>query len=400
MSTSGGGYIVYPIQRAPEELLDAAYSDIKDKSPQWEENPNNLDVWILQVAASQASDLTNLSRDVPDSIFMYYGSSIRGYPPNTATPANVDSTWTMKDNLGYTVPAGTQVSIRDDSGIEHGFIVPSDVIVPAGQIATPAGSVMLFSVEAGKALTGLGGPGYDADLIDTLNFVASVELTEFTSGGQDDELVSEYLTRLARKMQRLSQRPVLASDFSLAALDVPGVYRTLALDGYNSANGTFNNERYIGIAGVDELGQPISAPVKADLQATLDAQREINFVVNVFDPTITSIDVDFNVKALNGYTTTTVQSEVTSRIRAYLASSAWGRDPSYSDATLAQQTWVQTNVVIYNKILQVLASTTGVNYVNDARIAIHNAALGRVDVNLPGAAALTTPGTISGVAVP
>src|SRR5262245_35153359 len=100
MTREIGGYIIYPIARIPPELLDEAYTFLKAKVPEWVENDNNLDVWILQVAASQAADLLTLAHDVPVSIFMYYGYSIMGLPPEGASPAQVDSTWTMKDNLG------------------------------------------------------------------------------------------------------------------------------------------------------------------------------------------------------------------------------------------------------------------------------------------------------------
>lgn len=396
--SASGGYILYPIQRDSEELLSEAYQMIKDKAPDWVENNNNLDVWILQAVASQASDLLGLARDVPESIFQYYGSKLLGYPPLLATSAQVDSTWTMKDNLGYTVPAGTQVSIRDTAGIEHGFETRGDIAIPAGSTATAAGAVTLYSVETGATLTGLGGAGYQATLIDTLNFVASVVLTEFSSGGQDAELVSQYSERLARKMQQLSQRPVLASDFSLAALDVPGVYRTLTLDGYNSSNQTFNNERYVGIAAVDELGQPVSAQIKSQLQTFLDSQREINFVVNVFDPTITTVNVTFNVKCLHGYTAAAVDAAAEQRVRDYLSPANWGKDPAFIEPGAASQTWVPTPNVIYNKMIQVLATTDGVNYVISMTMGAPT--LGTTDIVLPGAAPLTTPGTINGTATP
>src|SRR5262245_13414671 len=214
-----GGYILYPIERIPSELLDEAYTFIKGKAPNWVENVNNLDVWILQVVASQAADFLTLAQDVPEAIFQYYGAKLMAIPPLGAISATVDSTWTMRDNAGYTIVAGTQVTIRDSVGVEHPFTTTTDIVIPAGSTATAAGAVTLSSVETGSALSGLGGVGYVAALVDTLDYVQSVVLTELSSGGQDAETTSQYSDRLARKLQRLSQRPVLASDFSLAALD-------------------------------------------------------------------------------------------------------------------------------------------------------------------------------------
>ena len=392
------GYIDYPIASDPADLLAEAYSTIKDKVPNWQENDGNLDTWILQIVASQASDLLSLAQDVPDTIFKWYGATLVGLPPMDATPAVVQSTWTMQDNAGYLVPSGTQVAIRDAVGVDHAFITTLDTVIPAGQTATAAGAVALSSIETGAALSGLGGAGVSVPLLDTLAYVQTVTLTGVSSGGQDAELSSDYNNRLARKLQRLSQRPVIPSDFSLAALDVTGVYRSVALDGYNPVDGTFNNQRMIGIAAVDSQGQAVSAAVKSNLDAYLQSMREVNFIVTVFDPTVTQIDVTFNVKCLVGYTTATVQANAVQRVQAYLNPANWGKDPTITDSTAAAQSWVETNVVYYNKMLQVLGQAGGVDRVLSMTMGIHGGALGTVDINLPGHACLTNPNTITGTA--
>lgn len=398
MSTSG--YVSYPIESNTEDLLSDAYSFIKSKAPDWNENDANLDTWILQVAAAQASDLRSLAQDVPDSIFMYFGATMMGIPPLDAIPAQVASTWTMVDSLGHFIPAGTQVGITDSIGVMYAFQTTADIAIPAGQNATAAGAVTLSASIAGSAASDLGGNGYQAVMIDTLSFVQSVVLTGTTSGGQDAELTSEYLDRLKRKLQRLSNRPVLASDFSLAALDITGVFRAVALDGYNPANQSSNNERMVAVAAVDDNGQPISSTLKTQLQTYLDGQRETNFIVNVFDPTVTQIDVTFNVKAIAGYTISTVQANAVAVVNRYLDPSNWGLDPAVTDATAQIQTWVNTPIVYYNKIIQVLSTAQGVDRVLSMSMAIHGSALGTADVTLPGAAPLTDQGTINGTATP
>lgn len=394
------GYIDYPIASDPADILTEAYTTLKSRVPNWIENDGNLDTWILQIVASQASDFMTLAQDVPDTIFKWYGANLIGLPPMDATPAIVGSTWTMQDNLGYLVPAGTQVSIRDSLGVDHAFVTSLDTIIPSGSSATVAGGVTLTSIETGFDLSGLGAAGYQATLLDTLPFVTSVILTGATSGGQDAELSSDYNNRLAGKLQRLSQRPILASDFSLASLDVAGIYRSVALDGFNPADGTFNNQRMVGIAAVDENGTPISAAIKTNLDAYLQSMRETNFIVNVFDPTVTLIDVTFNVKCLVGYTAPTVQANALARLQAYLDPSVWGKDPSITDATAAAQSWVETPVVYYNKILNIIGQAEGVDRVLSMTMAIHSAALGNVDINLPGHACLTNVGTLNGTATP
>jgi hypothetical protein len=394
------GYIEYPISSDPNDLLTEAYSTIKDRVPNWVENDGNLDTWILQITASEASGLYNLAQDVPDTIFQWYGATLIGLPPLGATSAIVGSTWTMQDNVGYLIPAGTQVSIRDSVGVDHAFETTNDVVIPAGQTATVAGGITLSSIETGASLSGIGSNGYGASLIDTLSYVTSVVLTGATAGGQDAELSSDYNYRLALKLQRLSQRPVIPTDFSLAALDVAGVFRSVSIDGYNPSDSSMNNQRMIAIAAVDQNGTPISATIKTNLGTYLQSLREVNFIVNVFDPTVTVIDVTYNVKCLVGYSSAVVQANATAALQSYLSPTNWGKDPSITDASAATQTWVETPIVYYNKILNVLDQAQGVDRVMSMSMAIHSSALGTVDINLPGHACLTNVGTINATATP
>jgi hypothetical protein len=558
------GYISYPITVEASTILSEAYDFIKTKVPEWMEHDGNLDTWILQVTSSQAADLMALAADVPDTIFKWYGANLVGVPPLDATAATVDSTWTVADTQGYTIPAGSMVAIRDTSGVDHGFITSSDIIIPAGQTSTAVGAVTLMSVETGEILSGLGGAGVVVPLVDTLTFVNTVTLTGETAGGQDAELSSEYNERLARKLQRLSQRPILASDFSLAALDVDGVERAVAIDGYNPnynqlaaneatvetdatawavganctvtsssaqaadgakslaiastsaatcsavivaaarenaapndlwtaiasfralsnprsvqvllyfydsggtlisastvtgtavtdsntgwtsayamgvapataakvgmalqivspANGEthfadamslhkgtgttygpagtseLNNERYVGVAAIDANGQPVNSTIKANLGAYLDSQRETNFVVPIFDPYVTPISVTYNVKCLLGYTAASVKQACDDALNRYFDPSIWGTDPSVTDASASAQTWVETSIVYYWKVIQVLDSVQGVDRVISMTMGIQGQTLGTVDVTLPGRATLAKVGVLTGTATP
>jgi hypothetical protein len=156
-----------------------------------------------------------------------------GLPPQDATPASVYSTWTLIDTLGHTIPAGTHVGISDAAGNINAFLTLVDVVVSAGSSATPAGSVQLQAVTPGLAASGLGGVGVAAQLIDTLDFVSTVVLSTATAGGLDAEDDATYLDRLQRKLRLLSTRPILPSDAAILARDVAGVYRAVAIDGFN-----------------------------------------------------------------------------------------------------------------------------------------------------------------------
>jgi hypothetical protein len=387
-------YISFPIISSVDDLLQEAYAYIKARKPQWVENDANLDTWILQVYAQQGSDLRELATDVPDTIFRYFGRTMVALPPIEATAATVGSTWTMIDNAGYTVPAGTVVSIRNDSGEEIPFQTLVDVVVSAG--STVANGVALQAIQAGSAGSGIGGNTVPATLQDTLDYVVSVVLTGLTTGGLDAESDQDYLDRLALYIRRLSLRPILPGDFAALALDAdPSVYRAVAIDGYNPANQTYNNERYVAVAAIDENGANLSSGIKSAIDALLQANREINFVVNVMDPTRTSIDVTFTAKARPGFILATVETEAEAAVADYLDPAKWGLDPRYTD-TGAARTWIETTTLRYFNIAQVIENVEGVDYISALTINKTGQAAGTVDVALTAPAALTTVGTIAG----
>lgn len=495
-------YISFPIERSPDDLLEAAYNFIKDRIPGWEENDGNLDTWLLQINATQAADLLAIATDIPDSIFRYFGRVMIGFPDILATQAQAPSTWTMQDNSGYTIPAGTQVGVLNTIGELIPFTVAVAVIVPAGSSVTAAGEVTLVAIEAGASGSGLGSPGYDLELIDPLDYVSLVELTAATTGGVDSESLDEYRNRLVRRLRRLSTRPILPRDFSDMALEVAGVERAVAIDGYNplaneiqtvdvdATSGTFtltftgqttaaiawnataaavqaalevlsniapgdvvvsggpgpalwtiefrgaydgvnvaqmtsnaaglsggaasvthattragigvssfNNERMVAIAGIDDSGANISSGKKSEVDTLLQANREVNFIVNVMDPSRTTIAVDFTFKIITGYNAASVEAAAEAAVTDYLSPSKWGRDPRYTD-TGGDQTWIETSTLYYNELIQLISNVEGVDRVVTLTYAKNSDALASpASIALLAPAALTVPGVINGAAV-
>lgn len=226
-------YILFPIETEPEDLLAAAIARIQLAFPGWQPRDGELDIVILEAVAAMAADVRDIASQVPNAIFRYFGSSLLGLSPVDAAPATVASTWTATDTAGHTVPAGTQVVIRDSTGIAWPFYVLTDVVIPFGSSVTAAGAVTLVAVTPGTDSSGLGTVGSAVQLLDVLSWVSAVVQTGSTSGGVDAELDSAYLNRLRRKLQLLSPRPILAPDFATLALDIPGVQRATAIDNYN-----------------------------------------------------------------------------------------------------------------------------------------------------------------------
>jgi uncharacterized phage protein gp47/JayE len=385
-------YIKIPLETNQTALAQEVFDYIQTKAPSWAAQDANLDVWIIRAISQLASDNRNVASDVQDDIFRYFGSSLMGIQPVDATPAIGNTTWTLTDYLGHTIPAGTTVGITDLSGNIQAFQVVSDVVVPNGSNVTGPGAVVIRAVIEGSDANGLGGAGVLIQLIDVLTWVADggVALTGATTGGQDDEDDTTYLNRLVAHLQRLSQRPILPNDFASMALDAdPSVWRAVAIDNYNPANGTYNNERMVAVAAVDVNGAAVSPTVKANVDAYLQANREINFIVNVIDPKFTTINVATTVVALAGFTQAAVQSSVVASIQQYLSPATWGQDPTITQSS-GSQSWIETPTVYYNEVITAISNTPGVN-----RVTALTLNGGTADVPLATPAALTQPGTIA-----
>jgi hypothetical protein len=382
------GYIRIPLETNPGTLAQNVFDYINTRAPDWVPSDGNLDVWIIRAISQLASDNRNLATDVQDDIFRYFGASLVGLQPIDATSAQGYTTWTLMDTLGHTIPAGTNVGIADISGNIYPFQVLYDVVVPVGQNATAAGGVTIIAIQAGASGSGLGQAGSAVQLIDVLDWVISVTLAGSTFGGQDAEADSVYLNRLAQHMQRLSMRPILPVDFSAMALDADAsVMRAVTIDNYNPANSTYGNERMVTVVCVDVNGNPITATAKSNVQAYLQANREINFIVNVMDANYTTINVVCSIHVQTGYDPTATTNAVISQLQGYLDPNAWARDPSIMEDS-GPNTWVEMDTLYYNEVITEISNVTGVDHVISLTL---NG--GTTDVTLTGPAALTKLGT-------
>ena len=276
----------------------------------------------------------------------------------------------MVDSAGYTIPAGTVVGYPVSGDEQVFFTVVNAVTVAAGSTLTADGEVVLRAVEPGTAANGLEGDTFQ--VVDSLAFVAGIESVDVSAGGADAESDSEYLDRLHAELQLLAPRPILAEDFATLARRIAGVERSVAIDGYNPADATFNNQRMVTVAVADEAGHGVSPTIKTAVDTYLQSLREVNFVVNVIDPTITTVDVTATIKVLPTYDTDTVIGAAEDALQDYLSPAAWS--------------WAA--VLRYNELIALISNVPGVDYV--ASILQPSA-----DMTLPGVAALIQAGDIS-----
>lgn len=378
-------YVRAPLETNPTTLAQEVFDYITLNAPNWSPNEGNLDVWIIRAISQLASENRDIASDVQDDIYRYFGATIMGILPNQAVSAIGNTTWTLINSAGHTIPDGTTVGVRNTDNELLAFKTIGDVVVPAGSTTTGVGEVVIKAITPGTASSGL---GTAVELIDVIDWVQSVVLVAVTSGGLDEEDDPTYLNRLVKQIRRLNLRPILPADFAALAVDAdPTVQRAVAIDGYNPAGATYNNLRMVSIAAVTAAGTAVSAGAKTAIDAYLQANREVNFVVNVIDPNFTTINVADTVVKLPGYVASSVKASVEAAVAAYLSPAKWGQDPQVQDDGQAA-TWIETPTLYYNEVIALISNVPGVD-----RVTALTLNGGTANITLTTPAALTQVGT-------
>lgn len=379
------GYIGIPIETDPDVLTDEALDALAANVPGFVPKEAHLEVQTLEVAARMNAETRNLARDVPDTIFRYFGESLVNVLPIEPQAATALTTWTMIDLAGYTIDEGTVVAYRVAGDTLIPFATTETRVIPAGE--DTALEIPIRALEPGELANGLGLAGLE--LVDSLAFVDSVAATTVTSGGVDAETDEAFLGRLRDEMTLLTPRFVLAADAAVLARRVAGVHRALGIDNYDPVTETFDNEKMVTVAVVGEDGLPLSLAIKDAVAAYLETMREVNFIVNVVDPTYTVVDVDFTVVAQAGYDLGDLGDRARAAVSAYLSPATWAGGGEIPPVWRTNK-----NVVRYLEVAEILNRVDGVDYVQD--LTVNGAG---VDVVLAGVAPLPEVGAVTGGAV-
>lgn len=384
-------YVSLPIATDPVDLAQQAITKLEEGIPSWNGAGGNLETWMIEACARIGAEVRDVASDVPAAIFRYFGATLADVKPIEAETATVASTWTMRDDAGYMVPAGTVVGLPGPDPTELvAFEVAHPITVPAGSTTTAPGAVLLRAVERGEAGNGLSGV---PQLIDALGYVDSLALVGATAGGADDEHDADYLDRLRAELELMTPRPIRPRDFEVLARRIAGVERALAVDGYDPSDESLGNERMVTVFAIDAAGAAVDTATKDALAAELEAQREINFVVHVADPTYTPVDVSFEIAVEEGWTPSEVRTRAEAAVASLLSPANWGQ-PSTGD----RRRWVSAPVVRLGELYAILNRVVGVDYVSALTLRRGADPFSAADVTLPGAAPLPQPGVIVGTA--
>lgn len=377
-------YVRPEIETSQDVIAQDAYDLVSARVPGWQPAPQALDTALLEASARLAAELAQVASDVPDLIFAAFGTSILGFPPISAISATATALFTLLVDPtpgSFTIPAGTQIAGTAADGTAVAFETLTDLTIAAGGTT---GSTTVTAVVPGATGNGITG---SAVMIDALPQVNTVSLTTTSATGADAETTQDYLDRLTRRMQLVAVHPILASDFALLAADQPGVYRALAIDGYNPTADTTGNLRTVAVILQGSDGQSVSGPTKTAVDAVLQADREVNFVVLVADPLITTINVATTVVKTPAAVSADVQANVDAVILAFLSPALWGGPKLEGDPA-----WSSKPVVRIDELRSAIYQAAGVDHVTALTINT-----GTTDITLSSGKphAIPQPGTRS-----
>lgn len=369
------------LEQGVVELLEDAFGD-------WEPAEGNIETFLTKAFARIASSNREQAARISKAALKRFGESIAEVPPVQAAPATVASTWTTIDSAGYTIPAGTLVTIAAAGDETFGFRTVADVAVEAGKSATAAGAVTLRAVVAGEAANELTA---DPTLSDSLAFVLDIALVGETTNGSDAEDEDEYLIRLVKTLRTLSLSLIVGQDFEIDALGMPPVAYALCIEAWDADAG-LEAALHTSVYAKDAAGAPLSAPNKLALVARQQAKVPSGVLVHAADATYTAVKVKAPVAVLAGFDPNAVKAAVSARLSEYLAKANWGA-PSFGDVG-SSGGWVNRTTVYRNELISEVDRVAGVDRVGTLELAKEGSGFGTADVSLPGKVSVTEPGTI------
>lgn len=389
------GFVAPDVITDPLVLATNAKAFLEDELPGWTSNDDSIEDLVIDANSYTAAEQAEALEAELVAAYRSLGPLV-GVTPIQAQPAVGIATFTVVDTAGYTITAAsTVIGITDVNGDLQTFRLIADVVIGSGS-ATGTGTVE--ATEPGADANNLSG---EAVIVAADGFLTAASLGT-TGGGLDEETEEDFLDRLTEELAIIKPGPVLAADAALLARNVPGVFRATAVnllkpsaaDGGEGAEET-NAEKCVTVSCINEDGTACSSGVRAEVDALLQAQREVNFKFFVVPPHYTKIDVTTTVYAWPGYDPATVKAEVEAAIRSYLSAAAWGRDVGGRS-----KTWKDDHTVRQSGLMSAVMGVRSVRWCSALTFAKHGEALGTANVTLGGASAVPalpdTEGVVDG----
>lgn len=353
----------------PETLLAQVLADVSAKFPGFAPRAGSTERVLLEALSLIVSEEIYAANRLPGTVTQVL-LQLFGVERDEGTAPTATATFTLSDNLGHTVPAGTRLRLdlgnNADSVI---FTTNVDLVVGAGNVT---GTVAVTGDRPTDEANGTAA-GTDLALIDAIPFVASVELGAAVADGATPESDADWLDRGVIRLRRLVTTLVHPSHFTSAALEEADVDRATTLDNYDpgQAGDPGDHAGHVTVAVLGANGAALSGARKLAIEADLEEIALANLDVHVVDPTVTAVNVTATVVRTVTADSATVDAAVVAAVQAYL-------DPA---------SWPFAAVVRRNELIALIDGVEGVDYVDTLTAPA-------ADVVLAGVAPLADAGVV------
>jgi hypothetical protein len=369
-------YVQLPMSVDETQIADDAIDRLAAKWAGWVPDDADLEVMTIEALAPMAADVARIAANMPSAALRAYGTKLLGIPYQSGTPAGTTVTFYLQDDAGYTIPAGGQLNIDG-----YAFAVYEDVVIGEGDVVSPSGQQVYAAGIPTAAANDL--TGAIVAQLSLPSFVADVTVDAPTEGGTDPQTDEEYQSLISSELRLRAKTIVTTRDFEIEALAFSEeIGRALAVG---------NTARLVTVCLATAEGEVVSSPTKTALEAHYALYEQVNTTYTIIDPTYTTIDVEWAVKALPSPAIDPValEASINALLTSRLSPGTWGAPTAGDPGSMSA--WMFEDTVRYTELIAWIGNVVGVDYV--VSLTING---GTSDVSMSGDVPLPRPGTITG----
>ena len=292
---------------------------------------------VAQLVTAINADANAMVGSVVESIL----ADLYGVPRLPGAVATGEVTVTFDGTVTLTIPAGTRFTLPD-------FSVDVESTADVNVSAASTADVPVATTTSTGLVNGAGATA-TLHLLDAVPYVTAVAISTALSGGADPEDDTAYLLRAQTRLSRVTSSLVVPDHFAAYVLEDGRASNAVGIgawDGTGGAGGMGTDGGHVTVATYGR-GAQLSAPVKAELAAAMQAITAAGVTVHVQDSQVTTQNVTATVKGLAGYDPAQVEADCEAAVAAWLAPETW----TFGDT-------IRTTV-----LTTILADVTGVDYV-------------------------------------
>lgn len=284
--------------------------------PEWIPRNGSPEVIYLEALSNVAGGIVGTADVVLGTTVESVLATLYGVPRLPGAGATGNLTLTFDAATSTTIPTGTSFLLRD-WGI--GLSSTEDVTISSATSAT----IPVVTDEATAEVNGLGSDAA-VDLLDDIEHAESVVIAGTLAGGAAPESDSEYLTRAANRLARVTSSLVVPDHFSAYVLEDGRASNAACVPAWDGADtDTIGDDAgHVTVACYGRGGQ-VSSSDRAELETTMAAQTAAGITVHVDEADVTTVPVTVTVHALDGWETVDVRDSVGGVLSTYLAAETW-----------------------------------------------------------------------------